>query len=202
MIGLTGQTGAGKTTVCKILKENDFHIIDADKVARDVVEVGSQCVMDIALEFGCQYLNENGTLNRSKLGDSIFGNKKKLKTLNGIMFPYIIDAIKQQIYEGIDQGQKFIIVDAPTLFESGLDRFCDIVVSVISSEATRKQRIVLRDNITNEQAENRIASQQKDDFYVDRSWKVIENNSNEQDLKDQINNLVVGIHTYNKQQQY
>ena len=79
VVGLTGQTGAGKTTVSDYLKENGVTIIDADHIAREVVESGSACIADIALEFGCEYINMDGTLNRKKMAKTVFTDKAKLK---------------------------------------------------------------------------------------------------------------------------
>ena len=97
VIGLTGQTGAGKTTVSDYLRENGVTVIDADQVARRVVEQGSACIADIALEFGCEYINMDGTLNRRKMARTVFGDKVKLKKLNSLMFPYIIEEIRGEL---------------------------------------------------------------------------------------------------------
>lgn len=197
VVGLTGQTGAGKTTVSDALRNEDFFVIDADLVARQVVEAGSNCIMDIVLAFGCQFLNENGTLNRRRLGREVFGNKKKLKKLNSIMFPYIIDAIKQEIEKGKKAGSTVIVLDAPTLFESGADTFCDIVVSVIASEPIRLHRIMSRDSLNEVEALNRIHAQHNDEYYTSRSWKVINNSTELESLNRQINKLILDIRTYN-----
>ena len=82
IVGLTGQTGAGKSTVSDYLRENGVVVIDADKIAREVVETGSACIADIALEFGCEYINMDGTLNRKKMARTVFNDKEKLKKLN------------------------------------------------------------------------------------------------------------------------
>ena len=97
IVGLTGQTGAGKSTVSDYLRENGVVVIDADKIAREVVETGSACIADIALEFGCEYINMDGTLNRKKMARTVFNDKEKLKKLNNLMFPYIIDSIRREL---------------------------------------------------------------------------------------------------------
>ena len=81
IVGLTGQTGAGKSTVSDYLRANDVTVIDADLIAREVVEKGSACIADIALEFGCEYITPEGTLNRKKMAKSVFTDKGKLKKL-------------------------------------------------------------------------------------------------------------------------
>lgn len=126
VVGLTGQTGAGKTTVSDYLKENGVTIIDADHIAREVVESGSACIADIALEFGCEYINMDGTLNRKKMAKTVFTDKAKLKKLNALIFPYIIDSIRTRTAQLRREQQGIIVLDAPTLFESGADRECDL----------------------------------------------------------------------------
>lgn len=174
VIGLTGQTGAGKSTVCKMLADANMFIIDADQVAREVLESEKRCLADIILEFGCLYLTTNGTLDRKKLGSFVFANKEKLKKLNAITFPYILKSIREKINENLYK-QDVIIIDAPTLFESGADEFCDKVISVIAREEIRKFRIMQRDNIPETDAQNRINSQHSDEYYTSRSWLVIDN---------------------------
>ena len=128
VLGLTGQTGAGKSTLCQYLQQKGCAVIDADQVARNVVEKGSACIADIVLEFGVEYLTVDGNLNRRKLGESVFTDKAKLKKLNDIMFPYIINNIKDKIAEAKEAADGIILLDAPTLFESGCDKFCDKVI--------------------------------------------------------------------------
>lgn len=97
IVGLTGQTGAGKSTISHYLSENGVTVIDADQVAREVVDTGSACIADIALEFGCEYINMDGTLNRKKMAKTVFTDKTKLKKLNGLMFPYIIESMMEKL---------------------------------------------------------------------------------------------------------
>lgn len=176
VVGLTGQTGAGKTTVSDYLKENGVTIIDADHIAREVVESGSACIADIALEFGCEYINMDGTLNRKKMAKTVFTDKAKLKKLNALIFPYIIDSIRTRTAQLRREQQGIIVLDAPTLFESGCDRYCDVIISVVADEQLRLQRIMSRDGLTYAEAEARIQAQHRESYYVRRSDFVIENN--------------------------
>ena len=176
IVGLTGQTGAGKSTVSDYLRENGVVVIDADKIAREVVETGSACIADIALEFGCEYINMDGTLNRKKMARTVFNDKEKLKKLNNLMFPYIIDSIRRELKRLREQQEGIIVLDAPTLFESGADRECDRVVSVTADVQSRKERIIRRDKLTEEEADERIQAQHDEEYYKSRSWQVLENN--------------------------
>lgn len=190
VLGLTGQTGAGKSTLCRYLQQKGCTVIDADQVARNVVEKGSACIADIVLEFGVEYLTMDGNLNRRKLGESVFTDKAKLKKLNDIMFPYIINNIKEKIAEAKDASEGIIILDAPTLFESGCDKFCDKVISVIASQDVRRHRIIERDGLSEEEAMHRITAQHRDSFYTERSWMVLQNNSDVDDLKQQADHML------------
>lgn len=199
VIGLTGQTGAGKSTVSAYLRENGIAVIDADKTARDVVETGSACIADIALEFGCEYINMDGTLNRKKMAKTVFTEKEKLKKLNALMFPYIIERIQDEIKQLRQKGEPIIVLDAPTLFESGADKDCDYVVSVTADPALRMQRIVRRDNLTQEEAMQRISAQHDEEYYKSRSWKVLENNGSVDELKNQTSVLLSRLEAMQEQ---
>ena len=190
IVGLTGQTGAGKSTVSDYLRENGVVVIDADKIAREVVETGSACIADIALEFGCEYINMDGTLNRKKMARTVFNDKEKLKKLNNLMFPYIIDSIRRELKRLREQQEGIIVLDAPTLFESGADRECDRVVSVTADVQSRKERIIRRDKLTEEEADERIQAQHDEEYYKSRSWQGLENNGSIDELKNQTSVLL------------
>lgn len=177
VIGLTGQSGSGKTTVCEVFRENGFAIINADTIARRVMKTGSKCLREVAEYFSeDKIILEDGSLNRSKLANIIFTNSKKLQLLNSITYPHITEEILSEIEKLSESGEIFILIDAPTLFESHADDFCDVVISVLTSEENRIERIMKRDNITREQAYNRIHSQQEDSFYMNNSDYIIKNN--------------------------
>lgn len=184
VVGLTGQTGAGKSTVSEIYTKKGIKIIDADKVAHEVMSKGTHCVVDIALEFGISVLNADGTLNRKKVADIVFSDKKKLKRFNTIVFPYIIKELEHRIETCKMMGHRVIILDAPTLFESKSDQFCDKIISVIAPIGVRRYRIIARDKLTEEQADRRIASQHDDAYYTQRSDYVIINDKDLDNLKE------------------
>ncbi|MDE5768595.1 MAG: dephospho-CoA kinase, partial [Oscillospiraceae bacterium] len=148
VIGLTGQTGAGKSTVSKIFAEQNFKIINADQVARQVVEPGTSCLQKLTIQFGSGILNPDRSLNRKALSGIVFTDPEKLKLLNQITHPFIIQAIRELIQDFADAGEKFILLDAPTLFESKADQFCDQIIAVIASQEIRCARIMQRDHLT------------------------------------------------------
>ena len=184
VVGLTGQTGAGKTTVSKVFENEGFTVINADLVTREVIST-PKILEKLIFTFGEEILNEDGTLNRRMLAAKTFGDKEQLEKLNEIMYPPILDKIENQIDELKNAGVTKILLDAPTLFESGAQKFCNCKVSVIANEALRKERIIKRDNLTIAEAESRMASQQTDRFYILRSDYIIRNNGTSAELENQ-----------------
>ena len=189
LIGLTGQSGAGKSTVSEIFKENGFFVINADLVSKAVAdsEVGMTALKKA---FGEEYF-ENGKLNRKKLGALVFENKKMLDKLNNTLLPIISEEI-QKIIDSSDS--QFVLIDAPTLFESGIDKNCDAVISVIAPKNVLINRIMKRDSLSFNDAEKRISSQFSEEFFKENSQIVIENNSTLENLKSNaetaLNNLL------------
>lgn len=176
VVGLTGQTGAGKSTVSQIFSENGFAVINADIVAREVMEKDSPCLAEVAESFGSEVIDDSGNLDRKKLAAIVFTDKSKLEMLNSVTYPFITKEILNKINTFSGMGNSFILLDAPTLFESGADKFCDIIISVIADAEIREQRIISRDNLTREQAHNRMNSQSDEEFFVSHSDYIINNN--------------------------
>lgn len=194
VIGLTGQTGAGKSSVSKIIRSQGITVIDCDAVSREVVANEKCCLADLALEFSILILNMDGTLNRKKLAEIVFGDPKKLERLNALIFPYIRSYLNERLSALEAQGERLVVLDAPTLFESGIDADCDSVISVIAPEALRLNRIVVRDHLTDEEARRRIAAQHNDVYYTARSQIVIVNDKDQQDLHVKTLELVGLLH--------
>ena len=176
VVGLTGQTGAGKSTVSKVFASNGFAVVDADQVARKIVEKGTKCLDEIADLFGQQGINVDGTLNRKALAGIVFSDKSRLEALNTITYPYITGEILRQIRLHSLKGEKLILLDAPTLFESRADDFCEIIISVLADADIREKRIIARDSLTAEQARKRMNSQLDEDFFRSHSDYIIQNN--------------------------
>ena len=185
VIGLTGQTGSGKTTVCEVFERKGFAVINADLTARKVVEKGKPCLTEIAKTFGSDILQSGGTLDRRKLGGIVFNDKSKLELLNNIIYPYITEDIKADIKRFEQQGKRLILLDAPTLFESGADKLCGVIVSVTADDDIRLGRIMSRDGITEEQAKARMASQHTEEFFRNNSDFVIDNSGEVEKLYKQ-----------------
>lgn len=198
LIGLTGQTGAGKTTVSGYLQSLGYRVIDADVVARHVVAKGSECILELALAFGPEVILPDGTLDRQRMGDLIFADKEKRAQMGKIIFPYIQAAIFGEVERmRSDGGAPIIFLDAPTLFESGTHESCDLIISVIAPVDIRLARIIARDKITEQRAHTRIKAQQDDDFYISRSHYIIRNEGDLGQLREKLDAVIGKIELAN-----
>ena len=192
VIGLTGQSGSGKTLVSDYLADCGYSVINADLVARAVTIRGSECNKKLYELFpGC--VNDELELDRRKLGSIVFADREKLDLLNATIFPYINELIEDEIRQFKSQGSSLVILDAPTLFEAGADKYCDLIISVVSDDNIRQQRIALRDNLDENQIKDRFSSQKKKCFYVKNSDYVLENNSTKEALLSQAKQLMDSI---------
>lgn len=180
IFGLTGMSGAGKSTVCKSFEKAGFYIIDCDKLAREVVKKGKPCLNKIHRLFGENVITVEGELDRKAMGNIVFTDGDKLELLNDTIYPYITYKVIEMCR---NTDKYFVLLDAPTLFESGIDFICDGVVSVVCNREKSVERIMIRDNISRESAENRLGSQHDIEYYKSRSNFCIENNSDIDALK-------------------
>lgn len=173
--GLTGQSGAGKTMVSNAFKENGFAVINCDIVSRNVTSTGSDCNKELAKLFpNC--FDENMSLDRQAMAKIVFNDKNSLEQLNNTIFPYITKEIENEIQKLVNEGAKYILLDAPTLFEAGVDELCDVVISCIADKNVRTKRIALRDHIPEELIASRFDSQKNERFFIEHSDYIIENN--------------------------
>lgn len=175
IIGLTGQTGSGKSTLCDILREKGFYICSCDEMAKEV-RSDAKTALKIADTFGPDIITEDGQIDKKLLAQRAFSSKEAVKKLNGIMHPAILSLSFERISEALKSGFEFAVLDAPQLFESGADKDCDFVVSLIADRETRLRRILSRDDITEEEALSRISIQLGEDCFREKSDYIIENN--------------------------
>lgn len=190
IIGLTGPSGAGKSTVSAMFSKRGAYVIDADCVARRVVEKGMPALSEITQAFGTGVLLQNGELNRKTLAKIVFSSPADLHKLNEITHKYIIAEIKREIEEN---SHAVFIIDAVALFESGLSAMCDRTVSVTAEKNVRIARIMARDGLTMEEATARIEAQQPDDFYISRSDFHVENNQEPDALLARVNQILKDV---------
>lgn len=196
VVGLTGQSGAGKTTVCRVFDESGFAIINADKIARKIMEKGTPCLSEIIECFGKDILNKDGSLERQKLADIVFSDAEKLKQLNAISYPYITSEILNMINKHSGDGKRYVLLDAPTLFESRSDDFCDLIISVTAPKKLRAERIAVRDGLTEEQIKDRFSSQHTEKFFINHSDFIIKNNGTVEELIEKAKEVAEKIKEY------
>lgn len=190
IIGLTGQTGAGKSSVREIMRKNGAAVIDADTVAHRITAENVDCIYDIVCRFSVFVLNKEGSINRKALGKRVFSDKKELAALNKIIFPYILEAIEHEVMAHIAGGKENIVIDGATVIESGCGKMCDVLVSVVADEDLRARRIMNRDKISEIDAKNRIFAQKSEDYYKENSHFVIENNGTAEELEHRVNSVL------------
>ena len=172
VIGLTGPIGAGKSTVAQRFAERGFYVVDADRVARTIVEKGSAVLPKLANAFGSEILEPDGSLNRKKLAALAFASKENTQLLNDLTHPAIISEVNNEI-ESCQQN--LVLLDAPQLFESGCDKMCSTVVGVLADRDIRLKRVQERDSLTTEQIINRIKVQYPDSFYLEHCQHIVNN---------------------------
>lgn len=175
-VGLTGSTGAGKGEVARLMAtRSGFCIVDADVIARKVVEVGEPTLAALVEHFSNDILNEDGSLNRRRLAAVVFASPEQTAVLNAIVHPAVIAEIRRQLKQAVTDGKRAVVIDAPLLFQSGLDAICDCTIGVVATPELRLERICARDGLTEQEAQRRMQSQPSDDFYIDRVTYVLSN---------------------------
>lgn len=188
VIGLTGGIGAGKSTVSLYLREKGYQVLDADQVARELAEPGSEALIQIVTDFGEDVLFADGTLDRKKLGRMVFGDEEKTRRLDAIMR----DKILEILYHGIlkfkeevelirESGGKHrpqdqvIFIDAPLLYESGLDKLTQEVWVVDAEDEIRIYRVMERDHLSRQEIEDRMGRQIARAEKLRRAHRVFDN---------------------------
>ena len=190
IIGLTGPSGAGKTLFSFFLCAKGCPCINADELYHSMLIPPSILLDAIRREFGDEFFNENGELDRKALGKFVFSSKEKLELLNATVLPLVIEKMQKIANDYEKNGAKLLVIDAPTLFEAGYDKSCDITVSILAPENIRVERISERDEISIDDAVLRTNAQKDDSFYYERSDRIIINDSTEDALKEKANALI------------
>ncbi len=190
LIGLTGGVATGKSLVAEIFKSLGARIIDADIVARSVVEPGMDAYKDIIKEFGQGILNTDKTINRKSLGKIVFSNKEKLKKLNSITHPRIRERVKEEITQIKEaQPERIIISVVPLLIEEGSYKKVDKIILVTASRENQIKRYTDRDGRTEEDAINIIESQMPEEEKAKYADFVLDNNGTLNDIKEKAKEL-------------
>lgn len=196
-VGLTGGIGSGKSTVSKMFSDKGICIVDADKISRDVMKIYPEISESIRKVFGDDFFDGSGNLKRRQLGDFIFKNQSYRKQLEDIIIPYIKTEISKRIESCRMSKNKICIVDAPTLIEQGLYKEMDYNILVWVDKDTQIKRVKDRDDMNDEDVQNRIKSQMplEDkikyvDFVIDNSGSLEET---ENEVRRVLNKFIGGL---------
>lgn len=172
IIGITGPSGSGKSTALWAFKRKGFELLDCDVIYHQLLAKDKNLQNDIRKTFPT-VMAEDGILNRKALASIVFNNENELATLNAITYPYMESYLKS--YINTSSKKKFVI-EAINMIGYPLEKMCDRVIVVIASGLTRLRRIAERDNITLEQAEERLRAQEKDFAFDMSKYEVLRNN--------------------------
>lgn len=192
LVGITGGIGSGKTEACRMLAEEGFKVFYADPIAKELYVKDKNLAAKIVKEFGKEIVNFRGKINLSKMRQVIFANKKNYQNINKIVHPVVIDYIRRQAQRA---KAKVIIVESALIFESGLYKDMDYVITVYSNKKNRVDRIVLRDGASKKEVESIMKYQMDDKLKIEKSDFVIVNNKTLDDLREQIRFVSKVLHT-------
>ncbi len=159
-VGLTGGIASGKSTVARVFRELGAHVLDADRIAREIVPPGSPALARVARAFGKEMIRPDGTLDRAALGAVVFADEGKRRVLEGLLHPLILDEIDRRIDElERSDPQGVVIVEAALILEMGRQEEFDTLVVVWADEEQQRRRMMQRDNLSAEDAERRLDAQ-------------------------------------------
>ncbi|MFI2186551.1 dephospho-CoA kinase [Streptomyces sioyaensis] len=183
-VGLTGGIGAGKSEVSRLLASYGAVIVDADKIAREVVEPGTPGLAAVVEEFGDGVLAPDGTLDRPKLGGIVFADPDKLKALNAIVHPLV--GARSAELEAAAGSDAVVVHDVPLLTENGLAPLYDLVVVVDAAPQTQLDRLVRLRGMAEDEAKSRMAAQATREQRLAAADLVIDNNGPLEALEPQV----------------
>lgn len=181
LIGLCGRSGSGKSLFSTLAQARGLTVIDCDAIYKNLVSYRSQCLIDIESAFGREVI-ENNSLNRRALAPIVFSNKAKLELLNSITHKHILAEIENILLNADEKS--IVILDAPTLFESGLNEKCQEIIAIVAPDELCVSRIISRDGIDRDSAVSRLSNQKPTEFYIENCDIIIYNDTTEEDYKN------------------
>lgn len=186
-VGVTGGIGSGKSSVCSLFREHGRAVLEADEIARSIMEQDPVIRNAIAATFGPDTYLQSGGVNKSRMRSVVFGNAATRKRLNAIVHPAVFEALERAISElPLARRAPYIIVEAALIFESGLDKRLDYTIVVHAETEKRIKRLMLRDGATRSDIEQRMAAQLPAEVILKRSDFMIENNGIVEDLRPRV----------------
>lgn len=193
VIGITGPTGAGKTTVLNVLKELGGAVVDCDAVYHRMLTDCKPMLSELRERFGDGIFGENGDLQRKKLGAIVFEDAQALADLSAITHRHIIQEVKRLITLAEAESCPAIALDAIALLESGLGDLCDATIAVTASEETRVRRIMAREGIAEEYARLRVQAQKPAAWFEEQCDHTLRNDTTREELEEQARDLLMLI---------
>lgn len=192
-LGITGGIGSGKSYVCEIFRSMGMPVYDSDSMAKKLMNSSDKIRTAITNTWGDKIYN-NGSLDKQKLADIIFNDKNALKTINSIVHPVVTDDFEEWAKQ---QNSNIVINESAIIFEAGLEKYFDAIISITAPKEIRIARVLKRDNTNREQVISRINNQWHDDKIKERSDFIICNDSSAP-LLPQIISIIEKIKTPNK----
>lgn len=190
IIGLTGGIGSGKSTVSAYLKQKGYKVSDADLIAHQITKPGEKVLDELIKAFGSEIIDEQKRLKRKYLASIVFSDEKKEKILNEITHRGIQEKLREEIRKYKEAGEAMMFLEAPLLFEAGIDSWCDYVWLVTADIKERIKRVIARDGDSEEEIKKRIACQMSDEEKIPLADDLIDNSVDEDKLTDRIEELL------------
>jgi dephospho-CoA kinase len=182
IIGICGSSGSGKSTLCSYFRKKGYRVCDCDALYSQIITPPSDCLEEIASFFGDEVLKADGTLDRKALASIVFSSKEKLDALNNITFSHIKRELLKLVKKA--ENDKFFFIDAPLLFESGIDKICQKTLCIIAPIEKKISRLQERDKLSMSAVSKRLNSQINDEILVRYCDDVIINDSDLSSLYD------------------
>jgi len=192
VIGVTGGIGTGKSTLSSLLASHGAEIIDADKISKGIMKKGKKAYNDVVNAFGSDILGSDGEIDRKKLASIVFRDNSRLQLLNSLTHKYIIQEMLEKLNRIKSTGNTDIcVLDVPIPVEHGFLDTADEIWVVTASLETRIKRIMNRDNMTRQEAEQRIAAQMSQEDYIKLADLVLENDGSVHDLEKKVDEYLI-----------
>ena len=193
VIGITGPTGAGKTTVLNVLRELGGAVADCDGVYHELLSTSVPMREELAARFGPGIFDENGDLRRKELGAIVFGDPDALADLNAITHRHIVSELERRIAQAEGEGRPAIALDAVALLESGAGTLCGTTIAVTAAEEVRVGRVMAREGVSEDYARARIAAQKPSSWFEARCTHTLRNGGSREALEGRARALFESI---------
>ena len=194
IIGITGGVGCGKSRVLRYLKEHyGASVYEADQIAKDLQEPGTECYKQIIADFGAGILQEDGRIDRPALAEIVFGHPKELEKLNAALHPAVKEEARRRIEEEKKRGTALFILEAALLLEDGYDRICDEIWYIYAAEEIRTERLMASRGYSAGRIQRMMASQRSETSFRMHCSRTIDNSGNFEETCSQLKNAVESL---------